>query len=405
MRTIAKEGSRPIHIWTDDVEASAMQQLANMATLPFLHPHGLAVMPDVHMGIGSTVGTVIATHKAIIPAACGVDIGCGVLAVQTSLAASGLPDSLAVLRRDIERGIPLGAGGAHQKRETVLAMRERVPVDPVGSEFSGELVVCEALFDGDITKFFNKAASQLGTLGSGNHFIEICLDEKQNVWVMLHSGSRGIGNMIGRHFIEKAKRHMERYFVTLADVDLAYLPEDTADFKDYVAALEWAQDYAAENRQQMMQTVLRAMQHRLPEFSVVGTAINAHHNYVALESHFGRNVYVTRKGAVRAREGDMAAIPGSMGTRSYIVRGKGNPDSYHSCAHGAGRRMSRTEAKRRFTLDDLIAQTQGVECARNASVIDEIPSAYKDVDVVMANQSDLVEVVATLKQILCVKGS
>lgn len=246
---------------------------------------------------------------------------------------------------------------------------------------------------------------QLGTLGSGNHFIEVCLDESGDVWVVLHSGSRGIGNMIGRHFIDRAKEHMTRYMITLPDADLAYLPEDTRDFRDYVAAVGWAQDYALENRKAMMATVLRAIHHSVKPFDVTQEAINCHHNYVEIENHFGKNVYVTRKGAIRAREGDLGVIPGSMGTRSYIVRGKGNADSYCSCSHGAGRRMSRNEAKRSFTVDDLIAQTQGVECNKNASVIDEIPGAYKDIDTVMENQRDLVGVVHTLKQVLCVKGS
>jgi tRNA-splicing ligase RtcB len=250
-----------------------------------------------------------------------------------------------------------------------------------------------------------KAGEQVGTLGSGNHFIELCLDENQDVWVMLHSGSRGVGNMIGRHFIERAKRNMERYFVTLPDKDLAYFPEQTDDFLDYIGAVGWAQDYALANRAAMMGTVLRALRYRLPPFEVTHEAINCHHNYVERENHFGRNVFVTRKGAIRARSGDLGIIPGSMGQRSYIVRGLGNPDSYCSCSHGAGRRMGRKEAAKRFTVEDLIAQTEGVECRKDAAVLDEIPSAYKDIDEVMANQRDLVEVVHTLKQVMCIKGA
>jgi tRNA-splicing ligase RtcB len=254
---------------------------------------------------------------------------------------------------------------------------------------------------------FNKNwANQLGTLGSGNHFIELCLDENQDVWVMLHSGSRGVGNLIGRYFIEKAKRQAEQFFIELPDKDLAYLPEDTELFDDYVAAVGWAQNYALENRKLMMEKVLAALTRHIPTpFTVTQEAINCHHNYVEKENHFGRNMWVTRKGAIRAREGDLGIIPGSMGQRSYIVRGKGNAESYCSCSHGAGRSMSRTKARATFTVADLIEQTQGVECRKDDAVLDEIPSAYKNIDEVMANQTDLVEVVHTLKQVLCIKGN
>jgi len=386
MQVIHDEGSRPVHIWTDHVEDSAMVQIRNMAQMPFLHPHGVAVMPDVHAGIGATVGTVIATHKAIIPAAVGVDIGCGMNAVRTSLTADDLPDSLTELRHDIERGIPLGPGGAHQKVGALIAIPQTVR-NAVGD------------------KVAERASHQLGSLGSGNHFIEVCLDENGAVWVVLHSGSRGIGNRIGMHFIERAKKRMEEYFITLPDADLAYLPESTQDFRDYIEAVHWAQDYALENRKLMMATVLRSLAHRVKPFDVTQEAINCHHNYVEIENHFGKNVYVTRKGAIRARDGDLGVIPGSMGARSYIVRGKGNPDSYCSCSHGAGRRMSRAAARKSFTVEQLEQQTAGVECRKDASVLDEIPGAYKDIDEVMANQADLVEVVHTLKQVLCVKGN
>jgi len=385
MKTTQAPGSRPIHIWTDDVEDSARQQLHNMAKLPFLHPHGIAVMPDVHAGIGSTVGTVIATHKAIIPAAVGVDIGCGMNAVRVSFKASDLPDSLAELRHDIERSVPLGAGGAHRDDTTL-------PVAPPSSVQAAASM--------------RNAGRQLGTLGSGNHFIEICLDENDDVWVVLHSGSRGIGNQIGRFYIEKARKLMERYFITLPDGDLAYLPEDTDDFRDYVEAVQWAQEYALENRRRLMAAVVGSMRHRIPKpFTVTQEAINCHHNYVEMESHYGKNVYVTRKGAIRAREGDLGVIPGSMGARSYIVRGKGNAASYCSCSHGAGRRMSRSAARKAFTVADLAAQTQGVECRKDDAVLDEIPGVYKDIDEVMENQRDLVDVVHTLRQVLCVKGN
>lgn len=394
------EGKRPVRIWTDEVESEALQQLKNLAGLPFIAQHGVAVMPDVHAGKGSTVGTVIATDKAIIPAAVGVDIGCGMNAVRLSLKASDLPDSLKNIRHQIERDIPLGAGGAHKSSGCIAAL----PLFDLPQ--SVRRVFSSTSSDDGLLKANAKAIPQLGTLGSGNHFIELCVDENQDVWVMLHSGSRGIGNMIGSYFIEKAKRRMEQYFITLPDGDLAYLPEDTDDFKEYVEAVQWAQDYALENRKLMMEKVIAALRRHIPkEFTITQEAINCHHNYVERENHFGRNLWVTRKGAIRARQGDLGIIPGSMGQRSYIVRGKGNQDSYCSCSHGAGRVMSRAEAKRRFTLADLAAQTEGVECRKDADVIDEIPGAYKRLDVVMANQADLVEVLHTLRAVLCVKGN
>lgn len=397
MRVTQAEGSRPIKIWTDDVEPEAMQQLRNAAMLPFIHPHGVVAMPDVHWGIGATVGSVLATFRAIIPAAVGVDIGCGMNAVRTSLKASDLPDSLAQLRHDIERGIPLGPGGAHSDKQMIANPNPKV------LELSDRLKAIIPTIPGVGTQNWIR---QIGTLGSGNHFIELCIDENQDVWVMLHSGSRGIGNQIGQHFITRAKKRMGEYFIKLPDANLAYFPEETSDFREYVSAVSWAQDYALENRRAMMATVLRALFHTLARpIGLTSEAINCHHNYVERESHFGQNVLVTRKGAIRAREGDLGIIPGSMGQRSYIVRGKGNVDSYHSCSHGAGRRMSRTEAKKQFTVADLEKQTDGVECRKDESVIDEIPGAYKPIDEVMANQSDLVEVVHTLKQVLCIKGN
>lgn len=393
-QVIQDEGSRPIKIWTDDVEASALTQLKNLSRLPFIAGNGVACMPDVHAGIGSTVGTVIATEKAVIPAAVGVDIGCGMNAVRLSLKASDLPDNLKPLRDEIECRVPLGAGGAHDHSTDI-------------GEITSDLMrtVIDPLYKGDISKFHAKAASQIGSLGSGNHFIEVCVDESQDVWIMLHSGSRGIGNMIGTHYIAKAKRQMEQFFITLPDDNLAYFPEDTEDFDDYMHAVGWAQNYALENRRRMMIQVIEALRGMMPEFTITQEAINCHHNYVEKEHHFGRNMWVTRKGAIRARSGDLGIIPGSMGQRSYIVRGKGDLQSYCSCSHGAGRSMSRAEAKRRFTLTDLIAQTEGVECRKDEGVIDEIPASYKDIDQVMANQTDLVEVVHTLKQVLCIKGN
>ena len=401
-QVIQDQGARPIKIWTDEVEEQALNQLKNLARLPFINSNGVACMPDVHAGVGSTVGTVIATEKAVIPAAVGVDIGCGMNAVRLSLKATDLPDNLKPLRDEIERRVPLGVGGGHDHmRDIELEMlNEKHDLQTIDN------TIIEPLYKGDVDKFFVKAASQLGTLGSGNHFIEVCIDENQDVWIMLHSGSRGIGNMIGTHYIEKAKRNMEKFFISLPDDDLAYFPENTEDFDDYMNAVGWAQNYALENRRIMMHQVIEAMKQAIEKpFTITQEAINCHHNYVEKENHFGRNMWVTRKGAIRARAGDLGIIPGSMGQRSYIVRGKGDLASYCSCSHGAGRVMSRAEAKRRFSLTDLIAQTQGVECRKDEAVIDEIPSSYKDIDQVMANQTDLVEVVHTLKQVLCVKGN
>ena len=387
----------PVKIWTDEIEMQALEQARKLAQLPFIHKNGVALMPDVHAGIGSTVGSVIATERAVIPAAVGVDIGCGMNAVRTSLRAEDLPDSLRDVRLQIERDVPLGAGGQHDEN------RAPMPSTAMGLP-SGKIL--DILFRGDQDRAWQKWGRQLGTLGLGNHFIELCLDEQGAVWIMLHSGSRGIGNMIGRHFIERAKRLMEQWFITLPDRDLAYLPDGTQDFQDYIDAIGWAQDYARENRAQMMTAVIAALRQHIPvPFEITQEAINCHHNYLEIENHFGTNMYITRKGAIRARAGDLGIIPGSMGTRSYIVRGLGNAESYCSCSHGAGRRMSRSEAARRYTVEDLKRQTEGVECNKTAAVIDEIPGAYKDIDQVMEHQRDLVEVVHTLKQILCVKGA
>jgi tRNA-splicing ligase RtcB (3'-phosphate/5'-hydroxy nucleic acid ligase) len=401
-QVMQEEGARPIKIWTDTVEAEALTQLKNLARLPFINHNGVACMPDVHAGKGSTVGTVIATDKAIIPAAVGVDIGCGMNAVRLSLKASDLPDNLKALRHQIERDVPLGAGGRHQRPEVLDKLADRVNAIP------GSVAVVFGQGRADqISKedAMKKAVPQLGSLGSGNHFIELCIDENQDVWVMLHSGSRGIGNMIGSYYMEKAKKHMEQYFIHLPDGDLAYLPESTDDFNAYVEAVGWAQNYAFENRKVMMELVIAAIRRVLKlEFTITQEAINCHHNYVERENHFGKNLWVTRKGAIRARQGDLGIIPGSMGQRSYIVAGKGNLESYCSCSHGAGRVMSRAKAKKTFTVADLIAQTSGVECDKTEDVLDEIPGAYKPIDEVMANQTDLVEVRHILKQVMCVKG-
>lgn len=392
---IEQENARPIKIWTDDITPEALQQLKNVSTLPFVHAHGVVAMPDVHVGVGATVGSVIATDSAVIPAAVGVDIGCGINAVRLSLKATDLPDNLAPIRHQIERDVPLGVGpgGTHKHKNMPK-------FDPELATRLKQLMVKHPRLEN------NQAQRQIGTLGSGNHFIEICLDQNDDVWVMLHSGSRGIGNLIGRYFIEKAKRRMESLDIVLPDTNLAYLPDDSDDFKDYVEAVQWAQDYAFENRRVMMDRTIAAMRrHIKTPFQITQEAINCHHNYVEQEEHFGQQLWVTRKGAIRAREGDLGVIPGSMGQRSYIVRGKGNLDSYCSCAHGAGRQFSRTEARKRFTVEDLKAQTEGVESRKDKAVLDELPAAYKDIDEVMENQKDLVEVLHVLKQVVCVKGA
>lgn len=395
----------PIKMWTNGVpvEDSAMIQLRNVASLPFVHKH-VAVMPDVHWGMGATVGSVIPTRGAIVPAAVGVDIGCGMMAVKTDLTASDLPDSLAGVRSAIEASVPHGRtdnGGANDRG----AWGE--PPEPVLQAATPLLERLQAVADEDkgLARAVRRAPHHVGTLGTGNHFIEICLDTEQAVWVMLHSGSRGIGNAIGMRFIELAKKDMKRWFINLPDEDLAYLPQGSEHFGRYIRALKWAQDFARLNRETMMSAALGALSSALGRPAATGEhAINCHHNYVEMENHFGEDVWVTRKGAVRARAGDLGIIPGSMGARSYIVRGKGNPESFCSCSHGAGRAMSRAAAKKRFTLDDHKAATAGVECRKDAEVIDETPGAYKSIDAVMAAQTDLVEVVTELRQVVCVKG-
>jgi tRNA-splicing ligase RtcB len=305
---INEEGSRPIKIWTDTVEDAALTQLKNLARLPFIAGNGVVAMPDVHMGKGASVGTVIATDKAIIPAAVGVDIGCGMNAIRLSLKASDLPDSLLAIRHQIERDVPLGAGGARADRPAGMGSMSSALND--GCCYKKWFADLAQKRKTDGARVMKKASDQLGTLGSGNHFIEICVDESQDVWIMLHSGSRGVGNMIGSYFIERAKLRMEQYFISLPDGDLAYFPEDSDDFKEYVEAVSWAQDYALENRRVMMEVVVAALRrHITKEFTITQEAVNCHHNYVEKENHFGRNLWVTRKGAIRAREGDLGIIP------------------------------------------------------------------------------------------------
>ncbi|HSW17394.1 MAG TPA: RtcB family protein [Ramlibacter sp.] len=397
----AVPGGVPLKLWTRGVpvEAQAKQQLANAARLPIIFKH-IAAMPDVHLGIGATVGSVIPTLKAIIPAAVGVDIGCGMIASRTTLSAQDLPDNLGPLRAAIERAVPHGRSpGA---RDPGAWSRAPAEVDSAWAQLAPAFgALCRDYPRLEKTNH----RSHLGTLGTGNHFIEVCLDEQGFVWFMLHSGSRGVGNAIGTMFIELAKKDAMRHQANLPDADLAYFEEGSQYFGDYVRAVGWAQQFAALNRQLMMRRVVEAARSVIRKpFDGQLEAVNCHHNYVQKETHFGQDVYVTRKGAVSARKGQLGIIPGSMGARSYIVRGKGNPESFESCAHGAGRAMSRSEAKRRFTVDDQRAATAGVECRKDKGVIDEIPMAYKDIDAVMAAQTDLVEVVHTLKQVVCVKG-
>jgi len=398
------EGGGLLKMWNKGVEfeEAAKQQLRNVAGLPFIHKH-VAAMPDTHWGMGATIGSVIATKGAIVPAACGVDLGCGMCAWRLSLTASDLPDNLHAIRVAIEAAVPHGRtdnGGA----------ADRGAWGDLPATVSTRWAALDARYQAIIAKHpkassFN-SARHLGSLGTGNHFIELCLDEADQVWVMLHSGSRGVGNRIGTYFIDKAKEEMRKYYIDkfLPDQDLAYLVEHTELFDDYVEAVSWAQDFALENRLEMMQAVLRTLAVHLPAFSVTDEAINCHHNYVARENHFGSNVLVTRKGAVRARRGDLGIIPGSMGTGSFIVRGLGNADSFCSCSHGAGRKMSRAQARKTITLADHQLAVAGIECRTDADVIDESPEAYKDLGAVMAAQDDLVEIVHRLRQVINVKG-
>jgi len=390
------EGRVPVKIYTGEIEPAARAQLVNVSRLAIVHHH-VAAMPDVHLGIGATVGSVIPTLHAIIPAAVGVDIGCGMMAARLSLDSNQLDEKgLRKVFDQISRDVPVGFA-QHDDRDVR---------DHAAKRFQKVLRRILEKHPG-IEKRKGKSTSwthQLGTLGGGNHFIEVCLDESGQVWVMLHSGSRGIGNAIGTYFIELAKKDSQKNNVHLPDADLAYFPEGARHFDDYVEAVGWAQDYARANREEMMDLVLEAMRRHVPAFEVRGAAVNCHHNYVERERHFGEEVWLTRKGAIRARAGDLGIIPGSMGARSYIVRGKGAAESFHSCAHGAGRKMSRNAAQKAFSLQDLRTQTEGVVCRKDKGVLDEIPGAYKNIDEVMANQSDLVEVVHTLKQVLCVKG-
>ncbi len=398
----------PIKAWVRGVEVAenARAQLRNTARLPFVHGH-LAVMPDVHWGLGATIGSVIPTIGAIVPAAVGVDIGCGMHAVRTTLTAEHLPDDLKPMRHAIERAIPHGrspgrkGGGKHDVGAwgKVPKEVERLWKAKLADGFG---LLCERTPSLQRTNNVN----HLGTLGTGNHFVEVCLDEEQRVWFLLHSGSRGVGNRIASIFIERAKQDLGRALGNLPDEDLAYLTEGSRHFHDYVEAVLWAQEFARLNRLAMMRNLIEAVGgvKGVRRFEIDGSAVDCHHNYVAREHHLGRDCWLTRKGAVRAGRGELGILPGSMGARSFVVRGKGNPDSFESCSHGAGRAMSRNEARRRFSLEDHAAATRGVECRKDAGVLDETPAAYKDIDAVLAAQRDLVEVVHTLRQVVCVKG-
>lgn len=381
--------------WLDPatIEPEALQQLHNISEMPFVCSH-VAVMPDCHLGKGATVGSVIATDKAIIPAAVGVDIGCGMIAVKTKFFAKDLPDDLEKLRTSIERGIPLGPGIGNKNitntaEKRIVALRNKSEVD--------------------YSKIDPHWTNALGTLGGGNHFIEISLDENDQVWAVLHSGSRGIGNKIACKHIKVAQGLCEEMFIALKDPDLAYLPAETPAFNEYIRDLHWAQDFALANREEMMDRVMKDLSYAFyredgHQAEIELERINCHHNFTQQENHFGRNVWITRKGAIQMRQKQLGIIPGSMGTRSYIVSGKQNDLAFHSAPHGAGRRFSRNEARKRFTMEDFEKQMQGIVCRHSEALIDELPTAYKDIDQVMENSKDLVEIVHVLKQILSVKG-
>jgi len=394
-----------VRAWTEgvEVEFDAIQQIKNIAGLPIVAGH-VAIMPDVHLGKGTTVGSVIPTRSAVIPASVGVDIGCGMAAVRTSLKAGDLPDSLGGLRSAIEHRVPVG-----------FSMHAR----PVSTHGDGPIGIVLKRHNEELYRRYDELRIlkrvgkydhrrvwlQIGTLGGGNHFIELCLDEEDRVWVMLHSGSRNVGKTIGETAISMAREIALKLDRHLPDRDLAWLDEGTVAFDEYIEGLRWAQDYATHNRALMMHSVLKVLASEFGrDVATDEEAVTCHHNYASLEEHLGERVWITRKGAVSARAGELGIIPGSMGARSFIVRGKGNADSYCFCSHGAGRRMSRGAAKRTYSLDDLHAQTAGVECRKDLGVLDEIPGAYKDIDTVMAAQADLVEVVHTLKQVMCIKG-
>ncbi len=377
----------------EQIEESAMRQIENLSQLPFIFKH-VAVMPDCHFGLGATVGSVIPTMRAIIPAAVGVDIGCGMIAAKTPLKREDLPDDLLDIRRAIESQIPLSAG--HYNRSVKKTARPRI------EQLEAKAAELDRLdFYDNLSKNWR---NQLGSLGSGNHFIEIVLDEADYAWAFLHSGSRGVGNRIATHHIAIAKQLMEKWYINLPDADLSYLVEDTPEFNDYLADLDWAQEFALLNREEMMERIIKILQHRCGDFEEV-ERIQCHHNFTKREHHFGKNILVSRKGAIEAREGQLGLIPGSMGTRSYVVRGKGHPASFNTAPHGAGRRLSRNRARKSFTMDDFDRDMAGIEVNRSEAFLDELPGAYKDIDLVMEQSADLVEILHTFHQIVNVKGA
>lgn len=376
--------------WASILGENTKKQAEMMATLPVIFKH-IALMPDAHLGKGAVVGSVIATKGAIIPSAVGVDIGCGMACVKLPFNVEAFRGEYARLRASIERGIPTGR---HAHKEVSDSARENM-----------ERLGCDIA----LPNLLEKAALQLGTLGGGNHFIEICVDNNGGAWLMLHSGSRNIGKELAEIHIENAKGLMKKYFVELPDPDLAYLVHKTAEYDNYIHDMLWAAEYALANRDSMLDIALRQISYCVyGEYrdlrSQSECVVNCHHNYTQMENHFGQNVWITRKGAISARKGQLGIIPGSMGAKSYIVRGLGNPASYNSCSHGAGRLMSRTEARNTFTLDDLATQTAGVECPKSEGILDEIPAAYKPIEQVMLDQEDLVEILYELKQVICIKG-
>ena len=397
-----KHGNVPVKLWTSiaETESSALTQLSNISKLPYVFKH-VAAMPDVHVGYGATVGSVIASKSMVIPAAVGVDIGCGMMAYKTDLVKEKVEDKLDLIRMRIEKEIPLGPDGNTKITRTVEDWKGWRRFEDLNVlDFQKKTKKCKD------RKLYRKALSQLGSLGGGNHFIEVCLDTEDNVWVMLHSGSRNVGKVLAERHMNIAKKLIKKHEENIPDADLAYFLENEDEFQAYWHDLKWAQDYAYQNRIEMMNRVMAVLSKTVHDKRNIKVSmdVNCHHNYVAHENHFGEDVYVTRKGAVSAQEGQYGIIPGSMGAKSYVVKGKGNADSFCSCSHGAGRKMSRSQARRQFTVDDLVEQTKGVECRKDHTVLDEIPGAYKDIDEVMANQTDLVDVVAQLKQIMCVKG-
>lgn len=394
-QTLTENSSVPVKIWTRDIDLKSIDQLKNVARLPFVFHH-VAAMPDVHAGMGATIGSVIATKEAVIPAAVGVDIGCGMLAARTNLTKHTFYErKLQRLMQEILFRVPVGF--AQRSKENTRWKSCEPFEEPLKEILSHEPTMLDPMVK-------SEWHAQLGTLGGGNHFIELTADEEERLWIMLHSGSRGIGNIMASFFIARAKTLAKENGEELPDIYLASLKEGSEDFDWYMKAAHWAQDYAMANRQIILEDVLEALRVLKPSTELEGEIVNCHHNYVAQEEHFGETIWVTRKGAIRAGLGERGIIPGSMGACSYIVEGLGNEESFCSSSHGAGRKMSRTEAKKRFSVNELKAQTKGVVCRKDAGVLDEIPKAYKSIEAVMAQQSDLTKTIHELKQILCIKG-